>query len=228
MARSRVAGARRRRWLRCGLDSSPAARTGRRRRPRSTKPQGDGGDLLRYTSIRGPTERQTTKKPSTRRPRRSLRHLRASCPSSPSCPYKDQYDSGSSRELPRFGVHLHLLAFLDEERHAQLHAGFEDRDLRHVAGRRVAADARLGGLDLQLDVRRELERDGPAVELVDLHLEVVDEEVPILAGHLGRERERLERLLVHEVVAVGVRVEERRWDFDEVGLVELVAGLEGP
>src|SRR5207237_10908830 len=41
--------------------------------------------------------------------------------------------SGASRELARLGVHLHLFAFLDEERHANLQAGLERRELRDAA-----------------------------------------------------------------------------------------------
>ena len=61
-------------------------------------------------------------------------------------PYRARPRSGAAGELPRFRVHLHFLAFLDEERHADLEAGLERRRLGHAAAGRVAAHARFGGV----------------------------------------------------------------------------------
>ena len=60
------------------------------------------------------------------------------------------------------------------------------------------------------------------------HQHVVDEEQAVVAEHVGAERQRLERVLVHEVVAVAVVVLVARRHLDEVGLLELLAGLERP
>src|SRR5688572_12419975 len=46
-------------------------------------------------------------------------------------------------ELARLGVHLHALAFLDEQRHANLQSRLEPGQLGHSAACRVAADAGL-------------------------------------------------------------------------------------
>src|SRR6266571_1966238 len=87
-------------------------------------------------------------------------------------------------ELARLGVDLDLLALFDEEGHADLEAGLERRRLRHAAARGVAPDARLGRRDRQLDVRRELEADRPAVVLLDLHGDIVDEQETIVSDDL--------------------------------------------
>ena len=94
--------------------------------------------------------------------------------------------SGAAGELARLGVDLHLLAFLDEERHANLKAGLERGCLGHAARGGVTANARLGLGHRQLHVRRELDGDRVAVVLEDLHEEVVDEQLAIVADRVGR------------------------------------------
>jgi hypothetical protein len=62
---------------------------------------------------------------------------------------------------------------------------------------------------------------------VDLDQQVVDQQELVVADHVGLERDGVERVLVHEVVARRVGVEVRRPDERQIGLVELLAGLEG-
>src|SRR3954463_2322860 len=58
---------------------------------------------------------------------------------------RDRYrTSGPSGEFAGFRVHADLLAFLDEQRHANRHPGLERGQLGHAAARRVAARPRLG------------------------------------------------------------------------------------
>ena len=49
----------------------------------------------------------------------------------------------------------------------------------------------------------------------------------IVADGVGAQRERLEALLIHEVEAVAIGIQERRGDLDQIGLGKLLAGLEG-
>jgi len=53
-------------------------------------------------------------------------------------------------------------------------------------------------------VRRKDDADRLAVVAVNLDLDVVDQQAAVVAEDVGAERVRLERLLVHEVKAVGV------------------------
>src|SRR5262249_47314132 len=87
------------------------------------------------------------------------------------------------RELARLGVDLHLLAFLDEERHPDRQPGFEGGELGNAAARGVAAHAGLGGGHRELHVRRELKADRPAVVALDLYSDVVDEQLTAVADH---------------------------------------------
>ena len=89
-------------------------------------------------------------------------------------------------ELARLGVDLHPLAFLDEQRHADLEPGLERRRLRDAAAGGVAAHAGLGARHRQLHVRRELQADRVAVVLLDLHDDVVGEQQAIVAEHVRR------------------------------------------
>src|SRR5207237_6267832 len=66
-----------------------------------------------------------------------------------------------------------------------------------------------------------------AIVLLDLHGEVIDEELAIVADGVGAERERLERLLIHEVIAVAVRIKIRGRYHGEIGFAELLPRLEG-
>ena len=121
--------------------------------------------------------------------------------------------SGAAGELARLGVHLHLLAFLDEERHANLEAGLERGEpwsRRRWRCRRarparcaVTVSSTCGGNwsrsgcrctsgSGRARCRRAATRSSPTVSAL--------------------QRERLEALLIHEVVAVAVGVEEGRGD----------------
>ena len=73
----------------------------------------------------------------------------------------------SSRELPCLGVDFNFFAHLNVERRFDLQAGLEPRQLGDVAAG-VAARAGFGVLNLQLDLGRQLQADGIAVELVQL------------------------------------------------------------
>src|SRR3990172_7703103 len=115
---------------------------------------------------------------------------------------------GPSCELPRLGVDFHLFPFFDEEGHPEFETGLERGQLGDAATGRIATDARLAGGDLQFHVGRKLQSDGVAVELLNLNDQVVHQQVAVLAHDIRSEREGLERLLVHEVVAraVGVQI----------------------
>ena len=93
--------------------------------------------------------------------------------------------SGAAGELARLGVDLHLLAFLDEERHANLEAGLERRGLGHAAARGVAAHARLGVATVSSTWGGNWMADRVAVVLVDLHHDVVDQQLAIVADDVG-------------------------------------------
>src|SRR4051812_11799775 len=134
--------------------------------------------------------------------------------------------SGPSGELARLGVHANFLAFFDEERYANFQSRLERRELGDAAAGRVASRARLGRRHGQLDVRGKLHSDRIAVELVDLDHEVVDEELPIVAEHLGSKRQPVEGLLIHEMVPGAVVVKIRRLDGREIRFSEFFARLE--
>src|SRR5687767_8723747 len=107
-------------------------------------------------------------------------------------------------EFARFGVHLHLFTFFDEERHTQFHAGFEYRQLGDAAAAGVTPDRAFTGRHRELDVRRELHGNGVAVVLLHVHFEVVHEQEPIVGQHVVRQRQRFVVGLIHEVIAVVV------------------------
>src|SRR6185312_2490272 len=86
-------------------------------------------------------------------------------------------------EFARLGMHLHLFAFLDEERDADFQPGLQRRELGDAAAGGVAAHTRFGRDDRELDVWRELQADGVAVVFLDLYDDVVDEELAIVAEH---------------------------------------------
>ena len=134
---------------------------------------------------------------------------------------------GPPGKLPCLRVNPDPLSLLDEQRHADFETGFERGQFGDAAAGRIAANARLGGENRQLDVWWKLDADGAAVVLLDLHHHVVHEELAILADHLGSEREGFERFLIHEVVPGAVSVQERRRHHLEIRLPELVPGFEG-
>ena len=74
---------------------------------------------------------------------------------------------GSAGEVPCLRVDFHPVAFLDEERNADLDARLEHGDLGGTAGVSVAFVAHPGGRHGQLDLRRQLERDRVPVELLE-------------------------------------------------------------
>jgi len=90
----------------------------------------------------------------------------------------------------------------------------------------VSADRTLARRHRQLHVRRELHRDRIAVVLLHLHFQVVHEQEPIVTEHVGRQGQRLEVRLIHEVIPVSVRIEERRRHLHQIGFGEFLAGLE--
>src|SRR5919108_1730582 len=100
--------------------------------------------------------------------------------------------SCASCKLARLGVNAYALADLDEQRHLNLQSRFERGRLRHAAACSVPPDPLFGVAHLHLDVRRKLHTDGIAVELLNLHDEVVDEQQAIVAEQLGPQGERLE------------------------------------
>src|SRR5882757_4257359 len=113
----------------------------------------------------------------------------------------EAFTLGAAGELARLGVDPHLVAFFDEERNTDLHAGRERRGFCRAAAGRVAADAGFGRCDDELDVRREDQADRVAVVLLHLDDEVVDEDLAILAHFVGTEGQGLEAFLIHEVEA---------------------------
>src|SRR5262252_537533 len=88
---------------------------------------------------------------------------------------------GAAGELAGFCVDLHPVALLDEERHADLEAGLECRRLGGAPAGRVAAEPWLGRRHDELDMRRKLQPNRPAVVLLQLDDEVVDEEIAPVA-----------------------------------------------
>ncbi len=95
---------------------------------------------------------------------------------------------------------------LDEERNVDGRAGLQPSGLGRVRGG-VAAKAGVGLHDLQLDVRRQVDADRRAVVELHVHDHSVLQEVRGVADQVALKRDILERLLVHEVIAVGVVVE---------------------
>src|SRR5216684_8596272 len=107
-------------------------------------------------------------------------------------------NSGAARELPRLGGHFDFFAFLNKEGNANFEACLQRGRLGHVAARRIAADARLGMGDRQLDMRRHLQADGVAVVFMQLDDEPLRNEVPGVADHLFDEGVTSETYLVHK------------------------------
>jgi hypothetical protein len=123
-------------------------------------------------------------------------------------------------------VDLHLLAFGDEQRHTDLEAGLERGQLGDAAARGIAAHTGLGRGDGQLDMRWKLQPDRTTVISLNLYRDVVHQQLTIVADHRGVEGNRVECLLVHEVMRVVVAVKIGGGDGVEIGLPELLAGLE--
>src|SRR5262245_24674994 len=81
--------------------------------------------------------------------------------------------------LARARVDADQVAFVDEQRHAQLRAGLDGGRLGDVA-RGIAARARLGGGDAHLDEVGQRDADDLAVEELDLADHVVLQPLPLL------------------------------------------------
>ena len=101
------------------------------------------------------------------------------------------------------------------------------RQLGDAAACRIAADAGFRVGDRQLHVRRKLDPDRRAVVLLHLDQHIVHNQMPIVAERVGADRQRLERLLIHEVIPLVVGIRERGGHLDEIRLGELLPGLEG-
>jgi len=103
-------------------------------------------------------------------------------------------------------VHLHDVPLVEEERHLHHHARLQRGGLGAALGG-VAAHAGVGAGDRQLHEVGHVHRDRRAVDVEDVHLDVLLEVVACVADLLGRERKLIVGLGVHEVVAI-VLVEE--------------------
>ena len=115
-------------------------------------------------------------------------------------PYVDStWDAVHTAIRPTVGAVIGLLVAGDAD-------SLETAVLSATGG--VTADARFGRRHRELDVGREDDPDWIAVVLVDLHENVVDQQQPVVTERPGRQRERVEALLVHEVVAAAVGVKE--------------------
>ncbi len=113
---------------------------------------------------------------------------------------------------------------LRKKRYLDDRARLERRGLRPALGG-VAADAGIGAGDRELDEVGELDRRRRAGNVENVHLGVLPQVLPRLADLVGRQRELLVRLGVHEVVAV-VLVEELHVLFFEVDKLDLLARSE--
>src|SRR5579862_2654836 len=117
------------------------------------------------------------------------------------------------------------VAAFDEEGDLHCRAGLEFGRLGRVGGG-VALEAGVGLDDLELDVGGQVHADRDAV--VELHVDhhAVLEEVGRVADEFALDRNVLERLLIHEVVAVGVVVEHLHLPIVDGCSLELFAGAE--
>src|SRR5262249_54026464 len=95
--------------------------------------------------------------------------------------------SGAPGELASLGVDLHLFAFFDEKWNRDLETGLESGRFCDTAGRGVASHAWFGVRHGQLHVWWELDADWVAVVLVNLHGEVVDQQLLVVPHRVGAE-----------------------------------------
>ena len=82
--------------------------------------------------------------------------------------------------------------------------------------------------DFELDVRGQVDADRRAVVELHVDLHAVFEKVGGVADQVALQREVLERLVVHEVVAFGVVVEHLHFAVVDRRALELLAGAERP
>src|SRR5262249_13841589 len=136
------------------------------------------------------------------------------------------WTSGAASEFARLGVHLHALPFFDEEWHADLQARFKRGELGNAAAGRVSTHAWLCIRDGQLHVRWQLETDRPSIEPLDVHADIVSQQLCRLADGFGAEGDGFKRVLVHEIEPGRVGIEIRGRLAREVRLPELVSRFE--
>src|SRR5581483_6407400 len=117
------------------------------------------------------------------------------------------------------------IARVHEERDLDRRPCLQLRRLRR-AGRRVAFEAGIRLFDLQLDVRRKRGADRLAVVELDVDPHPVFEEVRGIADDVALQRDVLVRLVVHEVVAVGIVVEHLHLAVVDRCALQLLAGAE--
>src|ERR1700684_1017929 len=122
-------------------------------------------------------------------------------------------------------VDANHVARVDEQRYVHGRAGLELRGLGGAGGR-IALEPGIGLLDAELDVRRKVRADRRAV--VELHGDphAVLEEVGRVADDLALQRDVLVRLVVHEMVAVGVVVQHLHVAVVDGRALELLARAE--
>src|SRR5690349_336857 len=123
------------------------------------------------------------------------------------------------------GVDLDLLAGRDEQRHVDLVAGLEPRGLG-AAGGAVALQAGLGVLDEQLDRRRQLDVEHPALVGRDDRVLVLEQEVLGVPDDLRADLELVVGRGVHEDVGRAVVVEVLHRPLVDVRDVHLHVGVE--
>src|SRR5215510_15240057 len=130
----------------------------------------------------------------------------------------------AAQVVPAPGIDLHDVSLVEEERHLDHRSRFE-RGRLVAAGGRVAADARLGLHDLQLEEVGQLHGDGTAVDEEDVDLGVLLEEVAGVAHLVLGQGDLVVRLRVHEVVPI-VLVEVLHMLLLEVDQLDLLTGAE--
>src|SRR5215510_7454832 len=107
----------------------------------------------------------------------------------------------AAQVVPAPGVDLHDVTLVEEERHLDHRSRLEGGRLV-AAGGRVAADARVGLHDLELEEVGQLHGDGAAIDEQDVDLRVLLEEVAGIAHLVGGQGDLIVGLQVHEVIAL--------------------------
>src|SRR5262249_20498597 len=130
----------------------------------------------------------------------------------------------AAQVLAAAGVDLHDVALVQKQRHLDHGPGLECRRLR-AARCRVAANARLGLHDLELDEVGELDGHRALVDEEDLDLGILLEEIASVPDLLRVERDLVVGIEIHEMVPV-VAVEELHPLLVEVDELHLLAGPE--
>ncbi len=133
---------------------------------------------------------------------------------------------GAGDVLTGAGIHANHLALVDEQRHAHHGAGFQLGWLL-PAGGRIAADARIGFHDGQLNVRRRRDQQRFVVPQRDDADRAVLQPLRAISHRGLARRVLLEAFRIHEMPEIPVAVEELHVDIDHVGPFSRVTGLEG-